>query len=138
LRELMVYGVALGQEEGEVPVLLLKALEAPEFLPMRIGEGEALAIAMALQGKGSPRPLTHDLMASIVKALQATLVGVTITKVEAGIFYADLKFRRRDGEEILVDARPSDAVALALRLSAPLYIGDDLFQRFTQRIPRMS
>ncbi len=107
------------------PLLLLEEVGGERVLPIFIGTPEAAAIAYALQGVESPRPMSHDLMGHVISALGAQLFSVEITELVAGTFYASLRLVRA-GEEILVGARPSDAVALALRVGAPILVSDDL------------
>ena len=97
------------------PIVLLKEREGTRYLPIWIGAVEATAIAFALQGVETPRPLTHDLFVDVLRELSVELVAVHITSLRDGTFYAELKLLR-DGEPHTVSARPSDAIALASRL----------------------
>ena len=97
------------------PIVLLKEREGTRYLPIWIGAVEATAIAFALQGVETPRPLTHDLFVDVLRELSVELVAVHITALRDGTFYAELKLLR-DGEPHTVSARPSDAIALASRL----------------------
>ncbi len=103
------------------PIVLLREVGGHRFLPIWIGAGEATAIAFALEGVEPQRPLTHDLFRQAVEALGARIDRVVVTELRDGIYYADLVFVR-DGEEVIVSSRPSDAIALAARTSAPLYV----------------
>jgi bifunctional DNase/RNase len=98
------------------PVVLLRDREDGRYLPIWVGAAEATAIAYAQQGIVPPRPLTHDLLRDVLGALGAEVTEVRITALEDGVFYAVLVFA--DGLE--VSARPSDAIALALRVDAPI------------------
>ena len=97
------------------PIILLKESQGQRFLPIWVGAAEATAIAFAQQGVEPPRPLTHDLMADVIEALDAVLTSVHITKIEEGTFYAELNLRTSSGVAVSISARPSDAIALALR-----------------------
>jgi bifunctional DNase/RNase len=94
-------------------------------LPIFIGAPEATAIAYALQHIETPRPMSHDLLGNVITALGARLFAVEITHLVDNTFYANLRLLR-EGKEVLVSARPSDAVALALRIGAPLLVSDEL------------
>jgi len=107
------------------PLLLLEEVAGERVLPIFIGAPEAAAIAYALQGVESPRPMSHDLLGHVIKALGAKLFAVEITELLDNTFYASLRLVRA-GQEITVSSRPSDAVALALRVGAPILVSDDL------------
>jgi uncharacterized protein len=109
-----------------VPVLLLQEDAGQgRTLPIYIGTPEATAIAYAVQGVETPRPLTHDLLADVVTSLGAVIEEVVVTKLEGSTFYAELHLGSPSGASV-VSARPSDAVALAIRTDAPLYVADEL------------
>ena len=95
------------------------------MLPIFIGAPEATAIAYALQHIDTPRPMSHDLLGNVITALGARVFAVEITELVDNTFFSNLRLLR-DGREILVSARPSDAVALALRVGAPLLVSDEL------------
>ncbi|MGI8686280.1 MAG: bifunctional nuclease family protein [Acidimicrobiales bacterium] len=114
------------------PVVLLQEVEgARRTLPIFIGAPEATAIAFALQGVVPPRPMTHDLMRDVLVALGATLEKVVVTELRmgedgrSGTYYAELHLRQ-GGDAKVISARPSDAIALATRLGAPIFAEDDL------------
>lgn len=112
--------------QSNTPVLLLTETEGlGRTLPIFIGAPEATAIAFAIQGVATPRPMTHDLLRDVVNALGAELERVVITELRAATYYAELQLRRADGV-IMVSSRPSDAVALAVRTSSPLFVSDEL------------
>jgi bifunctional DNase/RNase len=102
------------------PIVLLKETEGVRYLPIWIGANEATAIATALEGVTTPRPLTHDLMRSVIDALGALAVRVVITEMRDSVFYADLALDN-SGTEVQVSSRPSDAIALAVRTGTPIY-----------------
>jgi bifunctional DNase/RNase len=112
--------------QTNVPVLLLQEdLGERRTLPIYIGTPEATAIAYAVQGVEVPRPLTHDLLVNVIRQLGAELEEVVITALEGSTFFAELHLRLVGGSTV-VSARPSDAVALAIRTGAPLFIADEL------------
>jgi bifunctional DNase/RNase len=102
------------------PILLLREREGTRYLPIWIGTPEATAIALALEGIETARPLTHDLMKTLLDALGADIERVDVTSLDQGTFYADLVIEA-DGEELTISSRPSDAIALATRVGAPVF-----------------
>lgn len=113
------------------PIVLLRERDGGRYLPIWVGAVEATAIAYAQQGIVPPRPLTHDLLRDILAALGVTLQEVRITSLEDGVFYAVLAFS--DGTE--VSSRPSDAIALALRVDAPIRGADEVMDAAGIDIP---
>ena len=112
--------------QSNTPVLLLQESEGlGRTLPIFIGAPEATAIAFALQGMDTPRPMTHDLIRDLLEALGADVVRVVVTELRSSTYYADI-VRLHGGNEVPVSSRPSDAVAVAVRTGAPLYVADDL------------
>jgi bifunctional DNase/RNase len=103
------------------PIVLLREATGSRYLPIWIGADVATAIAFALEGVEPQRPLTHDLLKISVEALGARVDRVTITALQDGIYFADLVFVL-DGREVVVSSRPSDAIALAARTSAPIFV----------------
>ncbi len=110
---------------SSTPLLLLEEVGGDRVLPIFIGAPEATAIAYALQHIETPRPMSHDLLGNVITSLGARLFAVEITHLVNNTFFANLRLLR-EGREILVSARPSDAVALALRVGAPLLVSDEL------------
>jgi hypothetical protein len=107
------------------PVVILQETEGERVLPIWIGPAEASAIAMELAGVKFARPLTHDLLKQVIIGLDATLKRVTITQVKDNTYFAELLIQRED-HIFQIDARPSDSIAIALRLAAPIFTSDDL------------
>jgi bifunctional DNase/RNase len=130
VQELRVVGVRV-ELPGNQPILLLKETQGERYLPIWIGAVEAAAIAFEQQGVRPARPMTHDLLREVVRALGATLEAVNITEMRDGIYIAELVF----GDDRVVSARPSDAVALAVRTGAPIYGADDLLDEVGIEIP---
>jgi bifunctional DNase/RNase len=124
----------MGLEQiSKTPVVILQELGGERVLPIWIGPNEASAIAMELQGLKYPRPLTHDLAASIIRGLGGTLQRVVITRLQENTYFAELVIQR--GTEIVsVDARPSDSIAIALRLQAPLFTPNELLSASTIQV----
>jgi bifunctional DNase/RNase len=109
------------------PIVLLKEVGGTRYLPIWIGAGEATAIAFALEGVQTPRPMTHDLLKLSLEALDATVLRVVVTEMQDGIYYADLVLAR-GGEEITVSSRPSDAIALAARTGSPILVAPQVLE----------
>ncbi len=107
------------------PVVILKDLEGKRFLPILIGPFEATAIALALEGSQVPRPLSHDLMRTLLETMHGTLEQIVIHDIKDSTFFAKL-IVRQNGETHEVDARPSDGIALALRVQAPIFVSDKI------------
>ena len=101
------------------PVLLLREVDGPRALPIAIGQVEAVAIAAHLEGVQVSRPMTHDLMRDLVARLGASVLRITVTDLRDGVFFAEVVVDGGAGE-VCVDARPSDAVALAIRAGVPI------------------
>ncbi len=112
--------------QSNTPVLLLQESDAlGRTLPIFIGAPEATAIAFALQGMDTPRPMTHDLIRDLLDGLGVDVVRVVITELRTATYYAEIVLRLDDAE-VPISARPSDAVAVAVRTGTPLYVADDL------------
>lgn len=112
--------------QSNTPVLLLQETEGEgRTLPIFIGTPEAAAIAYALQGVSTPRPMTHDLIRDILSSLEVLVERVVITELRSATYFAELHLRRGN-ERSVVSSRPSDAVAVAVRTSSPLFVADEL------------
>lgn len=111
------------------PIVLLRDPDSGRYLPIWIGGAEAMSISSHLEGEIPPRPLTHQLMVDTLMALGADLEAVHLTDLREGTFYAELHLHV-DGREIVVSSRPSDAIAVAIRVgSVPILVDEDLFAR---------
>ena len=131
---MQVVGVRIEMPSNQ-PIVLLKEIDGVRFLPIWVGAVEATAIAFAQQGVIPPRPLTHDLMQDIVESLDATLTAVQVTVMEEGVFMASLLMRDPNGNAVSVSARPSDAIALALRTHSNILADSDLLDSVGIEIP---
>ncbi len=109
------------------PVVILQESDGERVLPIWIGPGEASAIAMELAQMKFPRPLTHDLLASVLGGLGGALQKVIISRVEENTYFAEMIIRR-NGEVISIDARPSDSIAVALRTQAEIFAHEELLE----------
>jgi hypothetical protein len=116
------------------PIALLKEMGGERYLPIWIGPSEAAAIALALQGVVTPRPMTHDLMKVILDDLSVELTQVAVTELRDSTFYAVITLRR-DGEQLEVSARPSDAMALAVRMGVRIFADETVLEEAAILIP---
>jgi bifunctional DNase/RNase len=132
LVEVRVQSLALDRSTN-TPVVILQELGGERVLPIWIGPGEASAIAMQLADMEFSRPLTHDLLCSVLKGLGGSVQKVIITKLESSCYYAEL-IVRRNGEVFSLDARPSDSIAVALRVEARIFAQEDLLEEATIEI----
>jgi len=125
-----VVGVRVEMPSNQ-PIVLLKEIDGIRYLPIWVGSVEATAIAFAQQSLLPPRPLTHDLLVTVIAELGGELVAIHLTELRDGVFYAELKFK--GGASI--SARPSDAIALSLRTGAPILATEELFVQAGIEIP---
>jgi bifunctional DNase/RNase len=130
VHQLDVVGVRVEMPSNQ-PIVLLREADGGRYLPIWIGASEATAIAFAQQGVVPARPLTHDLFRDVLAALGAQLTRVNITDLRDGVFFADLIFS--DGP--VVSARPSDAIALALRTGTPIFGAEPVLDEAGVAIP---
>ena len=105
--------------------MLLKTVDGNKFLPIWIGHPEAASILMKLQGAGTPRPMTHDLLSEILGELDVNCTQVSVTELRENTFFATITLSV-GGRELEIDSRPSDAIALAVRCSAPIYAAEEV------------
>ena len=130
LLEVRVEGVFEDVSSGPSAKFVILADEIGRRVPISIGGFESLAILEAMEGRRPDRPMTHDLIRNVVERLGATLERVAIDDLWNTVYYAKLVLGTEDGEEdILIDARPSDAIALALRFQAPIYMSDAILEQ---------
>jgi uncharacterized protein len=110
---------------NKTPVVILKEMNGERYLPILIGMYEASAIEMGLKNIPFPRPMTHDLLSHVLDKLQLAVEFILITRIEDSTFFSSIVLFN-DGEKIEVDARPSDAIALALRTKSPILVNEDI------------
>jgi uncharacterized protein len=131
MKALEVLGVRVELPASQ-PVLLLKEVDGSRYLPIWIGAVEASAIAFQQQGVASARPLTHDLLRDVTAALGSPVQSVQITELRDEVFYAELVF----AGGVTVSARPSDAIALALRSDAPIFAAEEVLDEAGVPVPQ--
>ena len=129
MQEMVIYGVSFDMV-GKQPIVLLKTREGNKFLPIWIGHPEAAAILMKLQGANTPRPMTHDLMDEMLQRLEVSCAKVSVTELRENTFYASITVSI-NGSEMEIDSRPSDALALAVRVSAPIFAAEEVIEEST-------
>ena len=125
--ELALNKIKIDESRNE-QVIVLKEKTGNRLLPVVIGIAEVNAIKLKLSGIKPPRPLTHDLMISIIQSLGGRLQKILIDRLHNNTFYAKLYVSANGGKEILIDARPSDSVALALRAGVPIFVEEDVIK----------
>jgi|TARA_B110001454_G_scaffold52724_3_gene51567 bifunctional DNase/RNase len=108
--------------------VILKTDDDDLVLPILVGSFEAQSIALALEAVATPRPLTHDLICEIIKGIDAELISVNISQLNDGVFYAKLKLKSPDFGTKTIDARPSDAISIALRLNTQIYVSPEIIK----------
>lgn len=118
--EMKVKGLALDPATN-TPIVVLEDLEEERALPIWVGIFEANAIALEMENVPTPRPMTHDLIKNIIEGIQAEVSRIVVNDLQDNTFYAVI-FLSLNGNEVTVDSRPSDAIALALRVDAPIYV----------------
>ena len=114
------------EEETETPIMLLQKPNTNKVLPIWIGTIEAVSIAYAQEGFVHPRPQTHDLLLNILDSLNAKILEVSITDIHDKTYFAEIKLSTHEGE-LTLSSRPSDAIALALRSSAEIFVENSVF-----------
>jgi uncharacterized protein len=125
LVEVRVRGVTVDPQAGS-PIVLLEELQGERVIPIWVGVFEARAIAMEMEKVVPPRPMTHDLIKNILEGVKAQVTNTVITDLKDNTFYARIALSI-GGTSLQIDARPSDAIALALRVKAPIYVGKAVF-----------
>jgi len=125
-----ILGLSINPNSQRAYALLLKEVDGTRRLPIVIGEPEAQAIANELEGVRPQRPMTHDLLKNIIETLGGTVREIVINAIKEGTFYATIIF---DYSELEVDARPSDAIAIAVRCGVPMYVSDAIMDEIAMQ-----
>ncbi|MGQ1944817.1 bifunctional nuclease family protein [Ornithobacterium rhinotracheale] len=130
LVKLSIRGISYSSANSEAYILILEEDETQKKIPIVIGNFEAQAIAMALEKDlSTPRPLTHDLFVTFIQRMNAKLKSVIIYKFHEGVFFSNLIFEKENGELFELDSRTSDAIALGLRVEAPIFAYQQVVQQ---------
>ena len=124
--EMKIRGLVMDPSTS-MPIVILKDLTSDVVLPIWVGLYEANAIALEIEKTTTPRPMTHDLARNLISGLNATVEKVVVNELRNDTFYAVI-WLRQDGETVTLDARPSDAIALALRCDCPIFVSEDVLR----------
>lgn len=125
---LRVLGISYSQIQAGAYALILAQTDGPYRIPVVVGAAEAQSIAIKMEGIIPPRPMTHDLFSSLAQAYGIELKDVFIHKFEDGIFSSELTFENRNGQEVVLDARTSDAIAIAMRTHTPIFTTKEILE----------
>ena len=131
--EVKLEDVRAGQM-GQSQVVILKDMNRQRFLSIWIGTAEAESIRIQMKGLQVPRPLTHDLIVSVIHALGTRLIYVVVSDLRDDTFYARMVLRTHDNRELSVDSRPSDAIAVAIRAGCPIFVDEDIMDQHARVI----
>ncbi|HSE43358.1 MAG TPA: bifunctional nuclease family protein [Acidobacteriota bacterium] len=111
-----------------MPIIILSDVEGQRILPIWVGFFEANAIALQMENVATPRPMTHDLLKNVISGLNATVKKILVNNLSDNTFYA-LIYLEMNGETLAIDSRPSDAIALALRMKSPIFVDEEVIQK---------
>lgn len=125
--EVKIRGLMMDPSSG-TPIIILKDVNSETMLPIWVGAYEANAIALEIEKIAPQRPMTHDLLRNVILEMGATVERVVVTELKDNTFFASIELRDRAGEAVLIDARPSDAIALALRADCPIYVNEEVIR----------
>ncbi len=117
------------------PIIILKDVESDTMLPIWVGAYEANAIALEIEKISPPRPMTHDLLRNLIAQLDIHVERVVVTNLRDNTFYAEIEMRTNDGETMVLDSRPSDAIALALRTDCPIFVNMEVIKASRNTVP---
>jgi uncharacterized protein len=124
--EMRIRGLLLDPNTN-MPIVVLKDVNSESVLPIWVGVFEANAIALEIEKVSPPRPMTHDLLKNVIAGLGATVQRVVVTELRNDTFYAAI-WATRNGEPMMIDSRPSDAIALAMRTDCPIYVDEEVLK----------
>lgn len=117
------------------PIIILKDVDSDTMLPIWVGAYEANAIALEIEKIAPPRPMTHDLLRNLIIELGIQVDRVVVTSLRDNTFFAVIEMRLSDGAKMVLDSRPSDAIALALRADCPIYVDEEVIKASKNTIP---
>jgi uncharacterized protein len=117
------------------PIIILKDVQSDTMLPIWVGAYEANAIALEIEKIAPPRPMTHDLLRNLITELGVQVERVVVTSLRDNTFFAVIEMRNSEGERMVLDSRPSDAIALALRADCPIYVDMEVIKASRNTLP---
>ncbi|MDQ3805305.1 MAG: bifunctional nuclease family protein [Acidobacteriota bacterium] len=125
--EVKIRGLMMDPSSG-TPIIILKDINSETMLPIWVGAYEANAIALEIEKIAPQRPMTHDLLRNLITEMGAKVLRVVITELRDNTFFAVIEMRNQAGESLMLDARPSDAIALALRADSPIFVNEEVIR----------
>jgi uncharacterized protein len=125
--EVKIRGLMMDPSSG-TPIIILKDVNSETMLPIWVGAYEANAIALEIEKIAPQRPMTHDLLRNVIIEMGASVERVVVTELRDNTFFAMIIMKDRAGESVMIDARPSDAIALALRVDCPIFVNEEVIQ----------
>ncbi|HEX8457216.1 MAG TPA: bifunctional nuclease family protein [Pyrinomonadaceae bacterium] len=125
--EVKIRGLMMDPNSG-TPIVILKDVNSETLLPIWVGAYEANAIALEIEKIATQRPMTHDLLRNLIVEMGARVERVVVTELRDNTFFAVIEMRSSNGEFMMLDSRPSDAIALALRADCPIYVNEEVIQ----------
>lgn len=125
--EVKIRGLMMDPSSG-TPIIILKDVNSETMLPIWVGAYEANAIALEIEKISPQRPMTHDLLRNVIMEMGANVERVVVTELRDNTFFAMIIMKDRVGESVMIDARPSDAIALALRVDCPIFVNEEVIQ----------
>lgn len=125
--EVKIRGLMMDPNSG-TPIIILKDVHSETILPIWVGAYEANAIALEIEKMASQRPMTHDLLRNMIVQMGVRVERVVVTELRDNTFFAVIEMRTNNGEALMLDARPSDAIALALRADCPIFVNEDVIR----------
>src|SRR5918993_453836 len=125
--EVKIRGLMMDPSSG-TPIIILKDINSETMLPIWVGAYEANAIALEIEKIAPQRPMTHDLLRNVILEMGASVERVVVTELRDNTFFAMIVMKDRAGDSVMIDARPSDAIALALRVDCPIFVNEEVIQ----------
>ena len=125
--EVKIRGLMMDPSSG-TPIIILKDINSETMLPIWVGAYEANAIALEIEKISPQRPMTHDLLRNVILEMGASVERVVVTELRDNTFFATINMKDRAGEPVMIDARPSDAIALALRVDCPIFVNEEVIR----------